>query len=143
MCTPAEGLDDVSLINFPVQALLLNSVIGHFGHSVYIPLICRNLPQFTIMPLKVVVVGAGIAGLATAIGFARHGHHVAVYERRETRTEESGSGILLQPNAMRVLEAWGLRENVEEIGHHSGVTKTRRYDTGKVVGIVPNGGKRQ
>lgn len=95
------------------------------------------------MPLKVVVVGAGISGLATALGFAWHGHHVVVYERREDRTEESGSGIQLQPNAMRVLEAWGLKNDVEEIAQLSGVSKTRRYDSGKVVGIIPNGGKRE
>jgi salicylate hydroxylase len=95
------------------------------------------------MPLKVVVVGAGISGLATAIGFARHGHHVIVYERKESRTEDSGSGIQLQPNAMRILESWGLKEDVEEIAHLSGVMKTRRYDSGKTVGMVPNGGKKE
>ncbi len=95
------------------------------------------------MPLKVVVIGAGIAGLATAIGLTRHGHHVAVYERRETGAEETGGGIQLQPNAMRVLDAWGLREDVEKIAHLSGVTKIRRYDSGKLIGIVPNGGRRE
>ena len=95
------------------------------------------------MPLKVVIIGAGIAGLATAIGFARHGHHVAVYERKDTQAEESGSGIQLQPNALRILEAWGLKAEVEEIALWNGTTKMRRYDSGKVIGIVPNGGKRE
>ena len=34
--------------------------------------------QITSQPLKVLVVGAGIAGLATAIALRREGHHVEV-----------------------------------------------------------------
>lgn len=85
------------------------------------------------MPLSVVIVGAGLAGLATAIGFVRHGHHVNVIERKLESAEESGSGILLGPNAMRVIEAWGLKQEFEKVAHINGTTNLRRFDTGQVV----------
>ena len=94
------------------------------------------------MSLKVIVVGAGIAGSACAIGFARHGHHVVVYEREAAERVERGNGIQLQPNALRVLQAWGLQEDVEQASNLSGVTKMRRYDSGEVVARVPNQGQK-
>jgi 2-polyprenyl-6-methoxyphenol hydroxylase-like FAD-dependent oxidoreductase len=33
------------------------------------------------MPFNVVIVGAGLSGLAAAIALATDGHHVIVYER--------------------------------------------------------------
>ena len=85
------------------------------------------------MPLHILIVGAGLAGLATAIGFARHGHHVTVLERKPRHAEKSGSGILLGPNAIRVFEAWGLKDTFEPVAHVNGVTNLRRFDTGLVV----------
>jgi salicylate hydroxylase len=85
------------------------------------------------MPLSVLIVGAGLAGLATAAGFVRHGHHITVVERKPKSAEESGSGILLGPNAMRVIEAWGLKEEFEKVAHVNGTTNLRRFDTGEVV----------
>ena len=85
------------------------------------------------MPLRILIVGAGIAGLATAIGFVRHGHHVTVVERKPSLAEESGSGILLGPNAMRVIEAWGLKGDFAKVAHISGRTLLRRFQTGQVV----------
>ena len=61
------------------------------------------LPRNTIIPadeagmsLKVITVGAGIAGLLAAIAFRRHGHEVLVLERREEFSGDEGrSGIVL------------------------------------------------
>ena len=48
------------------------------------------------MSLKVLIVGAGIAGLFTAIGLTQHGHDVTVLERRKAVNMqddvEAGSG---------------------------------------------------
>jgi salicylate hydroxylase len=57
--------------------------------------------------LKVVIVGAGIAGLASAISFRRAGHHVEIYER-SSLNNELGAAIHVCPNASRGLLAWGL-----------------------------------
>ncbi len=85
------------------------------------------------MPLKVLIVGAGLAGLATAIGFVRHGHHVIVVERGSSRREETGAGILLGPNALRVLSRWGLELELKDYAHVTGAVKFRSGTRGEVV----------
>ncbi|PNY23864.1 3-hydroxybenzoate 6-hydroxylase 1 [Tolypocladium capitatum] len=57
--------------------------------------------------LNVLVVGAGIAGLSTAISLRRAGHCVHVYER-SAMNNEVGAAITVPPNAARFLLAWGL-----------------------------------
>ena len=56
--------------------------------------------------LDVIIVGAGIAGLSTAVSIRRAGHRVRVLERSALKNE-LGAAIHIPPNAARVLEAWG------------------------------------
>lgn len=85
------------------------------------------------MPLKIVIVGAGIAGLATAIAFARHGHYVQVFERRPPDDrEQSGSGIQFQPNIVKILERWGMLSGVTKVAHDNEMA-TWRLSNGKIV----------
>lgn len=51
---------------------------------------------------RLVVVGGGIGGLATALAFARRGFAVDVLERRAALSED-GAGIQIGPNGMRIL----------------------------------------
>ncbi|WP_341684404.1 FAD-dependent monooxygenase [Nocardia farcinica] len=60
---------------------------------------------------KVVVVGAGIGGLATGIAFARQGWEVEVLERAP-RLTALGAGISLWSNALRALDALGIGDEV-------------------------------
>lgn len=57
--------------------------------------------------MQVVVVGAGLGGLAAALAVRRAGHAVAVLERAET-LRETGAGIGLMPNGVLALDALGL-----------------------------------
>ncbi|KAF7297777.1 FAD/NAD(P)-binding domain-containing protein [Mycena kentingensis (nom. inval.)] len=65
--------------------------------------------------LNVIVVGAGIGGLATAVALRRCGHNVKIYEAHENKMEV-GAGISVQSNCLRVLNALGFeRENLKEV----------------------------
>ncbi|WP_298462552.1 FAD-dependent monooxygenase [uncultured Cellulomonas sp.] len=56
---------------------------------------------------RAVVVGAGIGGLAAALGLHQHGWDVQVLERAPALTPV-GAGIALAPNGLRALDALGL-----------------------------------
>lgn len=57
--------------------------------------------------MRVLIAGAGIAGLAAAIAFGRTGHEVEVLERAGS-PGEAGSGLAIWPNGGRALAALGL-----------------------------------
>ena len=63
------------------------------------------------MPLTTIVVGGGIGGLSLARELARAGLPAVVLERASKLTTV-GAGIIMNPNAMAVLEANGLAECV-------------------------------
>ena len=58
-------------------------------------------------PLKIIVVGAGIAGLAAATAFRQRGAAVIVVEQAPA-LGAIGAGIQVTPNGLRVLDALGL-----------------------------------
>src|SRR4051812_41511748 len=60
---------------------------------------------------KIIIVGGGIGGLATAIAVRRQGHEVAVYEQAPELLE-IGAGLSVWPNATRVLSEFGLLPEV-------------------------------
>jgi 2-polyprenyl-6-methoxyphenol hydroxylase-like FAD-dependent oxidoreductase len=61
-----------------------------------------------------IVVGAGIAGLATAVALQRRGHPVSVVEERLDTS--SGAGISIWPNALAALDELGLGDAVRGAG---------------------------
>src|SRR6476661_3553540 len=58
------------------------------------------------MAQQILVIGAGISGLATAVALQRRGHEVAVIEERTDTS--SGAGISIWPNALAALDEIGL-----------------------------------
>lgn len=63
---------------------------------------------------EVVVIGAGIAGLAAAVALQQRGHAVTVIEERTDTS--SGAGVSIWPNALAALDHIGLGEAVRENG---------------------------
>ncbi|MBI5274901.1 MAG: flavin-dependent oxidoreductase [Burkholderiales bacterium] len=65
--------------------------------------------------MKIAVVGAGIGGLALALGLQQRGIACDVYEQAP-EVRELGVGITLLPHAMRELAALGLQQAIEAEG---------------------------
>ncbi|MGW7537870.1 flavin-dependent oxidoreductase [Amycolatopsis sp. NPDC054798] len=65
--------------------------------------------------MKVVIVGAGIAGLTAALRLHREGIECSVYEQ-STRIGELGVGLNALPHAVKELAALGLLGSLDEIG---------------------------
>ncbi|MGE2719735.1 FAD-dependent oxidoreductase [Mycolicibacterium celeriflavum] len=66
------------------------------------------------MPMRIVVIGAGIAGLATAVALQQRGHDVTLVEERTDTS--SGAGISIWPNALAALDDIGLGDAVRQRG---------------------------
>ncbi|AEE47787.1 FAD-dependent monooxygenase [Cellulomonas fimi] len=73
------------------------------------------------------VLGAGIGGLAAAVGLARSGWSVTVLERAPA-LEPVGAGIALAPNAIRALDALGVADEVRAMAALRGEIGIRRAD---------------
>src|SRR6184192_3079126 len=61
--------------------------------------------------MRAIVIGGGIAGLASALALTRRGWQVEVLERAPEFTEV-GAGLSLWPNALRALDTLGVGELV-------------------------------
>jgi salicylate hydroxylase len=86
----------------------------------------------------VVIAGAGIGGLTSALAIARQGFRVVVLEAAE-RLEEIGAGIQLSPNASRILIALGLRERLAPHVVAPGALNVMNAASGRVLARAPLG----
>lgn len=87
-----------------------------------------GLPCTGASIIKIAITGCGPAGLAAALVLERNGHAVSLFERFSS-AQPVGSGIILQPTGLAVLQALDLREEIQSLGnridHMSGVTMPR------------------
>ncbi|GAA2209530.1 3-hydroxybenzoate 6-hydroxylase [Nonomuraea monospora] len=63
----------------------------------------------------VVVVGGGIGGLSNALALTRKGLRVRVLERAQ-EFGEVGAGLQIAPNCTRILDRWGLLDEITSLG---------------------------
>ncbi|KAF7908565.1 uncharacterized protein EAF01_004320 [Botrytis porri] len=68
------------------------------------------------MPLKIIIIGAGIGGLTAAIALREEGHEVTIFEQTQFASEY-GAAIHIQPNANGILRRLGVF--LEESGANS------------------------
>lgn len=87
---------------------------------------------------KVLVAGAGIGGLCAALALTKRGFDVAVYEQSAV-LGEVGAGLQLSPNAMHVLQALDIAEEVKAKAFRPQAAVMRHYLTGKHYFTVPLG----
>jgi salicylate hydroxylase len=86
--------------------------------------------------LKIVVIGGGIGGVATAIAFARKGASVVVIEQAPV-LDEVGAGLQISANGMAVLKALEVVGDVPEGAVCSTGTELRDYRKGDLITSVP------
>ena len=90
----------------------------------------------SIMELDLIIIGAGLGGLAAAICLAEKGHKVTVLERN-AGLSEFGAGLQLSPNATRLLDAWGLSEAFRECVNVPRWSVARRWEDDTEIGLNP------
>lgn len=80
---------------------------------------CRGGASFTLKslrtPLDIAVCGCGPAGLSSALLLHRQGHRVRIFDRFRT-PQPVGSGLILQPTGLGVLEVLGIKDRIETLG---------------------------
>lgn len=82
--------------------------------------------------MRVVVIGAGVGGLALARGLTERGHEVSVHESAE-ELRRGGAGLTLYPNGTAALSALGV--DVSSLGRRL-ETMVVRTPAGRVRGAV-------
>jgi salicylate hydroxylase len=80
--------------------------------------------------LRILIVGAGIGGLAAALALLRDGHDVAVYEQAD-RLAELGAGVQISANGARALFALGLEGAIRRVWSEPAGKEIRLWNTGE------------
>ena len=91
---------------------------------------------------EIAIVGAGIGGLALALGLARAGRHPRVYEQAP-QLSEIGAGVSLSPNAVKGLRYLGVSDRLEALADEPPTQVTRHYATGAVLVHIDRGNTRE
>ena len=64
--------------------------------------------------MRILIAGAGLCGLTTALALLRRGHDVRVFEQA-SELREVGAGVQLGSNGTRVLIALGLEAAMRQV----------------------------
>jgi len=83
-------------------------------------------------PLRIAVAGCGPAGMAVALLLARQGHDLRLFERFD-QAKPVGSGLMLQPTGLAVLDRLGLAEAIRARGRRIDRLFGRAIGSGRVV----------
>lgn len=87
---------------------------------------------------SIAIIGGGIGGLSAAVSLLRAGFDVQVYEQ-VPQLREVGAGIVVTPNATRVLHKLGLRDRLEALAVAPTFVRQRRWQDGRTLLQAPVG----
>lgn len=112
------------------------------GRSGDAALTSQSHPMTHPIDTDVLVAGGGIAGLAGALGAARAGMRVRLFEQT-ARLAEVGAGLQLGPNAVRVLADWGLLDALRDVAAFPDALVVRDAPSGAELGRLRLGNRAQ
>ena len=82
------------------------------------------------------MVGAGLGGCATAMAMHAQGFQVEIFEKVR-QFLRLGVSLGLGENALRLLERWGLHEELIKTGNKSEMLQIRHWETGEIIAQQP------
>ncbi|KDQ57417.1 hypothetical protein JAAARDRAFT_58039 [Jaapia argillacea MUCL 33604] len=89
-----------------------------------------------VLPLDFLISGGGPAGLCCAIALANAGHRVQVFERAASIGEQQTSGVVLAPNAFKILTQWDdSGASMVDVGVIAKSSPIYRWETGEMIGV--------
>jgi len=84
--------------------------------------------------MEIAILGAGVAGVSSAIELTKRGYSVSIYERQDAAAT-IGAGIVVWPNAAYVLEQLGVLDDIKAVSGRP--TKMRRLtSSGENLGAI-------
>jgi salicylate hydroxylase len=86
---------------------------------------------------KLLIVGAGIAGLTAGLALRRRGFNVVIYERA-AEIREIGAGLVVTANARKALQDLGVDAALEAASNSQPISRSCDYRTGAVIQETSN-----
>jgi 2-polyprenyl-6-methoxyphenol hydroxylase-like FAD-dependent oxidoreductase len=71
-------------------------------------------PNTALRPCKVIIAGAGVAGLTLALALEKTGIDYVLLEGYPEIVAQAGAGICLLPNGLRILDQLGCYEDLRD-----------------------------
>ena len=87
---------------------------------------------------EVIIIGAGIGGLAAALGLQRAGVQVRIYEQAPA-LGEVGAGLSISPNGALGLKSLGVFDEFRNVAFAADEQCVRHFQTGRVLAKVERG----
>jgi len=94
------------------------------------------------MSRQLLIAGGGIGALAAALGSARAGWEVRLYEQSDIFSEV-GAGLQLGPNATRTLQGWGLGQSLSRLAAFPDRLSVRSAPSGRELASLALGSRCQ
>ncbi|KAJ8118508.1 hypothetical protein OPT61_g525 [Boeremia exigua] len=129
----SQGPDFMALVTYPSQSLRFLGSLPSEDLMHYNVLNGSTSQERAQTKLNIVIVGAGLGGLALCIALARRGHTVRVLEQAK-QLGEVGAGIQIPPNSGRLLHRWGVFEHLEKWAVKPESINFRRWKDGCIIG---------
>ncbi len=81
--------------------------------------------------MRILIAGAGVGGIVSALLLRQYGYDVQVFEQADGNSE-IGAGVQLSPNAMRVLMQLGLYHDLAPLATEPHAATIRHHKTGAI-----------